>query len=672
MNDNKRSILELLEQGKISQEEANRLLAALEDEEEPEAQEAPEEPAAAIHNEEDGITADSEETIHGEDGTGGNPVETDQSQKDSQPAASLTLFPDQEGMPPAPPIPAVPPTPPALPIPPIPPVPPMSGSPEELEEYRKRQENYAQELDAYRRELQEGQNRYAQEMAEYRRDLQEKQNRFEKELRDGQAQSRQQVPVNLLGGSPGKDAGFAPLTEEEYGRIYGEAYNAVYDPAYNKLYNKFGPGTEGFSEEVGRIAGEAAKAAQDAVDKARAERGQGIPPQDMEDRAFSWREKINSLGEEINRAMGGIGTEITEDLSDAIEEISDTIGELKESLWDFVEAWRDRDENDEDEEEDEDFLNFGEDFPFGDGEGGEGQSFQAQGSSDWENGQWVHRLMVEMNAIEKLNIDWVTGAVELCPWEGDQVEIAEYCDKPLELHEMMAVVLKDEEEMSIQFTPKISGWKKINMRKSKRLVVRIPQKFAGEIEKLRVSAVSGGVCVRELSGETMDISSVSGRVTASNLRAETLSVHSVSGGILTENLSAEQLKLSTVSGSVETELSAAEKGEFSSVSGRIMAHANAEKFKVSTTSGRVELTVDQCPEKASFSSVSGELRLNLPENQGFTADYASMSGSFTTDFPARIEKDGKKKRGRAFYGSGETKIEMKTTSGSMKLMRRGS
>ena len=37
MNDNKRSILELLQQGKISQEEANRLLAALEDEEEPEA-----------------------------------------------------------------------------------------------------------------------------------------------------------------------------------------------------------------------------------------------------------------------------------------------------------------------------------------------------------------------------------------------------------------------------------------------------------------------------------------------------------------------------------------------------------------------------------------------------------------------------------------------------------
>ncbi|RKJ40500.1 hypothetical protein D7X94_07135 [Acutalibacter sp. 1XD8-33] len=513
-------------------------------------------------------------------------------------------------------------------------------------------------------------------MEAYRRKLRESQRVYEQELREKQEQARRQIPVTVVEDVPRKNTSFWPLTDEEFNHIYNEAYNGIYNPAYDRLYNKFGPGTDGFREEVRRIADEAEKAAQAAVEKAREEKRQGIPPQDMEDRACGWREKINSLGEEINRAMGGIGEEITEDLSDAMEEISDTIGELKDSLWDFVEAWRER-KDDEDDDEDEDFLDFGNDFPFGDDDGEESEEPQpqagcAQGSSEWENGQWVHRLTVKMNALEKLDVNWLSGSVEIVPWEGELVEAAEYCDKPLELHEMMVLALKDEEAMSIQFTPKISGWKGISMRKSKRLVVRIPRSLSESIEKLRVETVSGGVTIRELAGESMDISSVSGRVAVSDLRAEVLNIRSVSGGVLTENLSAQVLKLGTVSGSVETERAAAEKAELSSVSGRVMAHANAEKFKVHTTSGRVELTVDQCPEKAEFNSVSGELRLNLPENEGFTAEFNSMSGGFTTDFPAKIEKDGKKKRGRAVYGGGGTKIKMNTTSGGMKLMRRES
>ena len=58
--------------------------------------------------------------------------------------------------------------------------------------------------------------------------------------------------------------------------------------------------------------------------------------------------------------------------------------------------------------------------------------------------------------------------------------------------------------------------------------------------------------------------------------------------------------------------------------------------------------------------------ITLPENEGFTARYSTMSGGFRTDFP--VSGLGGKK-GQAVYGSGKTQLEFSSTSGSISVKK---
>ncbi len=216
-----------------------------------------------------------------------------------------------------------------------------------------------------------------------------------------------------------------------------------------------------------------------------------------------------------------------------------------------------------------------------------------------------------------------------------------------------------------------SGWNNMG-RPSKRLELLIPRDQCGQIEGLNVKCMSGTVRISELSGDKFTVSSVSGTVVLRSISADVLDAGTVSGTLTVEGCSAEKLTAHSVSGTNLCKGFSAEKAELTTVSGSLNAHGNAEKFKISTVSGSASLMVDQCPEKAHMNSVSGSLKIRLPENAGFTASYSSTSGIFRNDFGADIQADGKRKKsGRATFGSGDCKIDMHTTSGSMSVLKAG-
>ena len=283
-----------------------------------------------------------------------------------------------------------------------------------------------------------------------------------------------------------------------------------------------------------------------------------------------------------------------------------------------------------------------------------------------EQGKYVYTYKVNLESIERLDINWLSGSVSLSPWEEEHVELREYSNVPLTDEQQMALIIKDNCQLAVDW-----AWKKPRFgMKGKKLVVLIPEKLNKNIEKLRGHAVSGSINVQNLSGENFELSTVSGELTAQNLVAEHLDLGSVSGRLTVKNCSAESMSLHTVSGGMTANSVFAEQAKLSTVSGGLCVHGNAESFKVSTTSGKAWLTVDQCPESAKLSSVSGPLTLTLPKNtDGFTAKFNSMSGGFSTNFSANIQSENKGKKGTVTYGSGATNIKMSTTSGSMKILR---
>ena len=518
------------------------------------------------------------------------------------------------------------------------------------EQVEPQNEAYQDQLEAYQEQIEDLNEAYQEEMEAY----QEQMEAYQEEMEAYQERQRRQA--RRSGADPA-------LNERELGRIYSEAYDKVYNPAYEALYNKFGPGTEGFQEEVQRIAQEARQAAEQAVEQARAAQPQSgsRPP-----KAGGWGAWLNNLGREINQAMSGIGQEIGIDLNEAMNDVASAVSDIKDSLRDMVEDWQ------EQKEDDEDFFDFEQEFPT---DGSQEEDGAPEPGSEWvdshsgQQGQeYVNRASIPMHALAKLDIHWFTGQVAVEPWDGDCVEVTEFSKKPLEPSRRMAVYAKDGEKLTVEWAPKKFGWN-LTAGKGKRLVVRVPEKLNGKLEHLNVNTVSAGIRLTSLTGEDFEASTVSGAIAAQGLHSEGMRLHAVSGTVAAEDVSAEKLKLSSVSGTVKAEGFAAEQAELSAVSGTVAAHGNAESFRVSTTSGQARLTVDQCPEKAKLSAVSGSLCLALPENGGFTAHYSSVSGGFRTDFPV-TDRDGGKKKGKAVYGNGETRIEMNTTSGSMQVVRK--
>ena len=133
---------------------------------------------------------------------------------------------------------------------------------------------------------------------------------------------------------------------------------------------------------------------------------------------------------------------------------------------------------------------------------------------------------------------------------------------------------------------------------------------------VKVSGVSNSTSLQGLQGE-FTVESVSGTIRIKDL-AGPISLHSVSGEILGEGLSGE-LKFDTVSGKVSLLTS-----DLATVDG-------------STVSGSVTLEKLSGGGPYRFNSVSGGLRLSLPDNTGCTVEMESLSGQVKSNLPVTAQ-----------------------------------
>lgn len=266
--------------------------------------------------------------------------------------------------------------------------------------------------------------------------------------------------------------------------------------------------------------------------------------------------------------------------------------------------------------------------------------------------------------VDKLDIEWVNGPVEILPWEGDHINVTEYAKPDLDEGQRLEFVITENGTMRIRWTNDKKFWKGLLL--SKYLLVQVPAGLC--LEKARVTNISGSVHMEGLLGEDIQLSTTSGRVEAVGVRGEKLKATSVSGSIRAENMQLEELRLSTTSGRIEAPGFGAESAKFQSVSGGVEAYGNSGSIEAKTVSGAIRLATEHPPESVRLETVSGSIRLTLPPDAGFTAKYDSMSGSFSTPYPVSGDLHGKS--GKVTYASGGTKVHLNTLSGKMEIRPR--
>ena len=156
--------------------------------------------------------------------------------------------------------------------------------------------------------------------------------------------------------------------------------------------------------------------------------------------------------------------------------------------------------------------------------------------------------------------------------------------------------------------------------------------------------------VRVPAGLVLNLGTVSGDVMASNLDGE-IELRSVSGDVRLDGGRGETVELTTVSGNVE----------LLDIRGRdVTGH---------TISGRVTFRGAIMDKGAyDFSTTSGDITLNLPENPNATLSAATFSGRFSSDL-ATTQKDGRRRRARhdAVWGNGSARLDVESLSGDIRI-----
>lgn len=273
--------------------------------------------------------------------------------------------------------------------------------------------------------------------------------------------------------------------------------------------------------------------------------------------------------------------------------------------------------------------------------------------------------------VKGFRISWFSGPVEIRSYSGDVVNITEYSkdelrdEDKMEITEQNGIIRVKWDRHGSMFS--LSSLTRLlgRLTLSKQLLVEVPESLMGKLELLECSTVSGRIDCDTVAAELMNLSSTSGAVYGCALTARRLKASSVSGKVQLEDITAGDVNVNATSGSVQAEGFSVKNGDWSSVSGSVRLAGSAEALKVSTVSGSVKADLHTCPQSMNVDTVSGGIHIALPDNEGFTVKYSSVSSRLDTQFPV-MGAIGKKS-GNATYGNGKALFRLSTVSGGMRL-----
>ncbi len=286
--------------------------------------------------------------------------------------------------------------------------------------------------------------------------------------------------------------------------------------------------------------------------------------------------------------------------------------------------------------------------------------------SDFEHNNEI--IWEDASQVDSIDFGWVSGHMNVRIVEdGDTIRIVEYSNRELKEDEKMKIS-QSGGTLEIRYDEKFFSFSlfdgTINLRKA--LLVEIPKNVADEFTDVKLETVSADITADPIKCENFKFGTTSGNAIIETLTVENdIDFSSVSGEITISGVTSKTLKMSTTSGDLRASEVITEDFEASSVSGNVRFSGTCKTVRSNTTSGEVTVSTDEMITEADMSSVSGDIELKLPENDGFTAEYSSVSGDFKCRF--EVKSDSSDHNGTVTYKDGNAKIKMSTTSGEMDI-----
>lgn len=269
----------------------------------------------------------------------------------------------------------------------------------------------------------------------------------------------------------------------------------------------------------------------------------------------------------------------------------------------------------------------------------------------------------EADGIEELFIEMKSGDLSIRP----------SCDQYIHITERSRAALNDDQRVSVE---RNSDCLRIAQGRSyvgfvwfgfgvisSDIEIEIPVRLWRSITATGVAEVE----IEDLQCRSLGIKSTSGDIDLQNVECETLILDSISGDIdMTGDVGS--LDIRTKSGDVDLKGMVVTNLSVDQISGDLTFSGAVLSAMLKSKSGDTTLRTHSLPRSLSIDSISGDVRVFLPENDGFSVQYKRVSGDFKSDFSLMTSLNSRK--GLAVYKNGaEPPYMISTVSGDIRVMR---
>ena len=218
-----------------------------------------------------------------------------------------------------------------------------------------------------------------------------------------------------------------------------------------------------------------------------------------------------------------------------------------------------------------------------------------------------------------IKVNWTNGKINIEAYDGEDTVISE-----TEVAEKENKLRWRVEDGVLKIQQMAAGMR-FGLKKTpkKTLTVKIPSNVAEGLKAVTSDSVSAEVTITGISA------------------SDKIEIDTVSGGANLKNIKTEKLDIDTVSGSIKAA------GEFT-------------ELESDSVSGDVTVSSVTPLKKLDCDSTSGNIRLTIPKNSGFTLKADTVSGDISCGLPTVSES-----KNRRVCGDGSADFETDTVSGDL-------
>ena len=170
-----------------------------------------------------------------------------------------------------------------------------------------------------------------------------------------------------------------------------------------------------------------------------------------------------------------------------------------------------------------------------------------------------------------------------------------------------------------------------------------------EVGQLSVKTANGDAQVNDLGCQELIFNSASGDLDGAGINSVSVAANTASGDV----------QLAGVFGTVKV----------GTASGDVTLAGSVRELRCTSASGDVEAELQQVPEQMELGSKSGDCEVVMPDGQGFTLQFSTVSGELDSDFPL-VGPIGKRS-GEAIYLDGGGRVfRVSSVSGDIMLRQK--